>query len=187
MTRKSVEDTEKQKERALAIQKKYGVHRGKFTFLMPERLRKLQEQIEAENRAVEETEIKDENDLRIASGHLSRKEQLLNEIEHELLKLQMTEASWVYIQEELSKISLVSNEVAIFFSKTNEGYWNINFATIEEEGKIKPWKTTVIFPDSPFKNPSTEVSKDEDEEIRAIRETEEFKTEPYGKVKKKRK
>ena len=158
MPRERIEDTEEQKQKTIEMQKKYGIGTFKgFPFLLPERLRKLQEQIE-QSKSVEETEIKDESDLRIVVEHIKRKRELLDGIEHELLKLQFVESSWVNIRESLSELSLLTKEIAVFFTKNDEGFWRVSFASVED-GKIKPWKTTVVFPESPFKPQSTGIPK----------------------------
>lgn len=158
MPKEALEETEKQAEKAKEAQSKRVSHvarlpSGKsFQFQLPERLQKLQEQIEQESKAVEETEIKDESDLRIAIEHVKQSKRIQNEIEHELLKLQFYEQSWVFIREQLTKITedTTVSTVAIFFERTKDDNWGITLGIIEPNGKIKLLEKPVIFNENPL-------------------------------------
>ena len=167
VARETIEDTKQQKEKALEAQKARVSHTarlpsGKFTFQLPSHLQQLYDKILAERleneRLIEESEKTDSPETELARLKIDvfkRRQKALDTIENELLKFQFYEKAWFHIREELTELSEITDEIAIFFVKTNEGYWGVEFAILDN-GKLKRWKKPVIFPESPFKG-STKV------------------------------
>lgn len=167
MPKEDLEETEKQREKALAIQKKHGVHRGKFTFLLPERLKKLQEQIESQKQQSEQLETEQIEETEKEQVR-ERARRLLDRIEKELLEIELERRGWIYIREELAELSKVADEFAVVFQKNSEDdFYGIIVCRIVN-GEAIPWKSErMSFAEKLFEG-STKIPKED-----------------FGKVKKK--
>jgi len=147
MPKETLEETEKQRQKALEAQKKHGIGKFQgFPFLMPERLKKLQEQVEQQQ--IEESELEQQEIEETEKQQIKeRARRLLDRIEHELLKLEFESASWVYIREELAELSKVADDFAVAFLTNSEDFYSIIFYRIEN-GQLLAWKNeSVSFPE----------------------------------------